>query len=214
MVEPPAPEIAFEVRISSRRDVGAGMMMVGLDPPVHAVPTHVRPGQYVWLGAWFVLASAPKRSPWEVVLRPAGDAAIALSTAPIGTLIGSAGPFGDGFPMPRNAPLVMAATGGAIAAVRAVMVERLERGEASGTHLYLGVPSPAEIPLHDEVAHWSAAGADVIVCASTEGQRVQDVAQSLAVPPGTTLLLAGHERMIEAMQTLAKEKGLAAYVNY
>jgi NAD(P)H-flavin reductase len=214
MQEPPAPEIAFEVRLRSRRNAGAGMVVVGLDPPPDAAASYASPGQYVWLGAWFVLASSPARAPWEVVLRPAGEAAIALATAPIGTMIGSAGPFGDGFPMPRGAPLVMAATGGAIAAARAVMVERLDRDEMKTTHLFLGVASPEEIPLQDEVERWRAAGADVVVCASSEGRRVQDAAAELDVPAGTTLLLVGHAAMIEAMQSLAEKKRLAAYVNY
>lgn len=215
MQEPPAPEIAFDARIKARREVGAGLFLVTLDAPEEALAAHTRPGQYIWLGSWFVLASPPGHASWDVVLRPAGDAAIALVRAPIGTAIPAAGPFGDGFPIARGATLVIAATGGAIAAVRAVMEDRIEHDEARATHLYLGASLPDELPLADELASWRAAGATVVPCISSEEGRVQDVARKrLGVPAGTIVLLAGHPGMIEGMQALAQERGWSAHVNY
>jgi NAD(P)H-flavin reductase len=213
--EPPPPKIAFQTRIAARKDAGAGLLLVALEPPASAAAAHLRPGQYVWLGAWFVLASAPGHSNWEVVLRPAGDAAIKLATAPIGTAIDAAGPFGEGFPMAIGEALVIAATGGAIAAVRAIMDCRIEHGDAKSTQLFLGVRTRAELPLQDEVAEWTKAGADVVICISSEDARVQDVARKrMNAPAGTTLLLAGHPGMIDAMKALAAERGLVAHVNY
>jgi NAD(P)H-flavin reductase len=215
MQEPPAPQTSFEVRISDRQAVGGGLTLVELEVPPNVAEAHTRPGQYVWLGSWFVLASPPGNPKWEVVLRPAGEAAIQLVNAPIGTAVPAAGPFGDGFPTARSEPLVIAATAGAIAAVRTVMIDRIDHGDATKTHLYLGVSTRDHLPMQTELARWVEAGAEIVPCISTDNGRVQDVARSrLVVPRGTVLLLAGQPGMIEAMQELARLKGLAAYVNY
>lgn len=220
MEEPPAPKTSFHARISARHAVGGGLTLVELEVPPHVANEHARPGQYVWLGSWFVLASPPGNPKWEVVLRPAGEAAIHLVNAAIGTFVQAAGPFGDGFPTARGEPLVMAATGGAIAAVRAVMIDRIDHGDAARTHLYLGVTAREHLPMQAELARWSTAGAEIVPCISTlptgeGGGRVQEVARlRLLVPRGTTVLLAGQPGMIEAMQELAREKGLTAYVNF
>jgi NAD(P)H-flavin reductase len=214
MQEPPAPTPSFEARISSRHAVGGGLTLVELEVPSNVVTQHTRPGQYVWLGSWFVLASPPGNPKWEVVLRPAGEAALQLVNAPIGTALPAAGPFGNGFPTARGELLVIAATGGAIAAVRAVMIDRIEHGDAAKTQLFLGVSARDHLPMQSELARWAEAGAEIIPCISTEGGRVPDVVRSRLVPRGTIVLLAGQPGMIEAMQELALEKGLVAYVNF
>jgi NAD(P)H-flavin reductase len=116
----------------------------------------------------------------------------------------------------------MAATGGAIAAVRAVMWERIEKGDARETTLFIGVAQEADLPLTHELQAWRREGIAVIVCtsrATIEDEThahgyVQDVARKrLRSAAKTPLLLVGHAKMIEGMRDVAKEKDLIAYVN-
>jgi NAD(P)H-flavin reductase len=169
-----------------------------------------------------VLGCLHGKRTWEIVIRPSGDAAEALARAPLGTSIEAGGPFGVGFPRAHGRRLIMAATGRAIAAVRAVMQERIADGDGSKTTLFIGVTREAELPLPWEAKSWLENGAEVVICTSQQELedathakgRVQDVvARRLDAPAGTPLLLVGHAGMIEAMKAWAKTKDLDAYVN-
>lgn len=185
------------------------------------------PGQYVELRTsrgrgFFVLAGDVGVSPWELLVRNAGDAADALVTAELGTSFDISAPLGDGFPVDRalDRHLVVAVVGSALAVARPLLRMRCDGGKASATHLYVGARSAAELPLADEIERWTQSGAEVVLCLSRgeldhdleripaarrEPGYVQDVVARHVEGgriPRAMVFAAGPESMLSAMRDL------------
>jgi NAD(P)H-flavin reductase len=212
--------------LASRRDAGAGLLLVSLDVDPTLARAYTAPGQYVELftprgNGYFVLAGSLGDPVWELLVRNAGDAADALFNAPIGSSFEVTAPIGGGFPVERatGRVLVLAVVGSALAVARPIVARRIAEGAAARTHVYVGARTPADVPLADEVAAWSADGVNVVLCLSRtsgelergDGARreagyVQDVMRRDVGQLGPSVLVfaAGPEGMLTAMRDLPR----------
>lgn len=159
--------------LAGRRDAGGGLTLIGLDVDAALARAYGAPGQYIELrtergNGYFVLAGALGRSPFELLVRNAGDAADVLVTAPLGTDLEITPPLGDGFPADRGTgrQLVIAVVGSALAVARPLVGRRLDEKVAERTHVYIGARSAVDVPLAEEVEAWSEAGVEVVLCLS------------------------------------------------
>jgi NAD(P)H-flavin reductase len=161
--------------LAARRDAGGGLTLIGLDVDASLARGYAAPGQYVELrtargNGYFVLAGALGRSPFELLVRNAGDAADVLVTSPMGTELEVTPPLGDGFPADRatGRQLVVAVVGSALAVARPLVSRRIDERVAGRTHVYIGARSALDVPLPEEVEAWSAAGVEVVLCLSRQ----------------------------------------------
>jgi NAD(P)H-flavin reductase len=158
--------------LSARRDAGGTLLLVTLlvEPAVAAA--YVAPGQYIEVAVpkgagYFALAGEPGDPAWELLVRSAGGAADDLASLPVGSPLDVSRPLGRGFPLQRahGRPLVVAAVGSAIAAARPLLRRRIAAGDGRRTVVLLGVRTPDDVPLADEVEQWSE-DTEVILCLS------------------------------------------------
>lgn len=214
--------------ISERSPAGGDLLLVGLDVDEATAAKYVAPGQYVRVtpevgdAGYFVLASDPGDPRWQLLVRNAGDAADVLVRKPLGSTVNVSDPIGAGFPMDaaRDRTVVLAVAGTALAVARPILRERLPRGRAGDTFIFLGVRSPRDVPLAGEVERWIAAGVRVVLCLSRpeseEDERVLPAASRFAgyvqdalarardegtLPPSPLVLAAGPEAMLAALRT-------------
>lgn len=159
--------------LAARRDAGGGLLLVGIDVDASLARAYAAPGQYIELrtprgNGYFVLAGALGVSPWELLVRNAGDAADVLVSSPLGTPLDVSAPLGDGFPADRatGRQLVIAVVGSALSVARPLVGRRIDEHAANRTHVYVGARSAAEVPLPEEVEAWAAAGVEVVLCLS------------------------------------------------
>jgi len=211
--------------LASRRDAGAGLLLVSLDVDATLARGYTAPGQYIELRAprgngYFVLAGSLGDPVWELLVRNAGDAADALFHAPIGTSFEVTAPLGEGFPVERatGRVLALAVVGSALAVARPIVARRIAEGAASRTHVYVGARTAADVPLADEVAAWSVDGVNVVLCLSRssgeleragarkEAGYVQDVMRRDVdrLGPSVLVFAAGPEAMLTAMRDLPR----------
>jgi sulfhydrogenase subunit gamma (sulfur reductase) len=219
-----------QARVLARTEAGGGLVLLSIRPEESARRTYVRAGQYVSVhvasvSSYFALAWEAGAATWELILRPGGDAADAILAMPEDGEITTSGALGPGFPLDeaRRRPLLLAATGSGVAAMRPVVMHRLRDEDGSRTELLLGVRTMAEVPLPVEIAAWRASGVRVTICLSRddgrgqdEGDRagyargyVQDVARGLAAHRGGMVFAAGVKPMIEGIRALAQDLGIA-----
>jgi NAD(P)H-flavin reductase len=222
--------------LAARRDAGGGLLLVTLDVGAELARAYTLPGQYIELttaagAGYFVLAGAPGATPWELLVKNAGDVADALGSLPLGSSVGVAGPMGEGFDLAHAGarPVVMAVVGSALAFARPVMATRIAQGAARATFLFLGLRAPTDLPIPDEVAAWCEAGVSVVLCLSRSelehhpdvlprAQRavgyVQDAlaraVEAGAVIPSALVLVAGPDAMLADMRALAATHGAAS----
>lgn len=159
--------------LTARRDAGGGLTFVALDVDASAARGYAAPGQYIELrtergNGYFVLAGTLGVSPFELLVRNAGDAADVLVNAPLGTTLETSMPLGDGFPADRatGRDLVVAVVGSALAVARPLLARRIDERSAAKTHVYVGARSARDVPLAEEVEAWAAAGVEVVLCLS------------------------------------------------
>jgi sulfhydrogenase subunit gamma (sulfur reductase) len=229
------PERAFHLaRLIAREDAGGGLVTLTIAPSDPVRATYERPGQYVSARAgelevvgapagYFVLAGDVGAPAWQLILRPGGTSADPLLALRAGAHLVTTEALGGGFPCDeaRGRPLLVAATGSGIAAVRPVVARRLGDGDAESTDVLLGVRVRADIPLAGEMDRWRRAGVAVIVCLSREdvpaggdgfaSGYVQDVARRRARPAasGAMIFAAGVKGMVEGIRRLASEIGVS-----
>lgn len=160
-------------RLAGREDVGGGLARVTVDPEGALLTTYRQAGQYVEMRVdgetgFFVLASDPGASPWELIMRSGGGASDVVLTIQVGSPIELTGALGDGFPVAEVAgrPLVIAINGTGVAAVPPIVHRRIRDGDAGLTHVFLGLRSRDELPLAEELRSWQQSGVDVVVCLS------------------------------------------------
>lgn len=224
--------------LSARHDAGGGLVLVSLDVDADLARAYVAAGQYVEVKAergngYFVLAGEVGRSPWELLVRNAGDAADALVTGPLRARIEISSPLGDGFPTPpTDRALTVVVAGSAFAVARPVVRQRLAAGAACRTHVYVGVRGLADVPLAREVSTWASAGVAVVLCLSRaaavdpaseiaslpreRGYVQQVIADALAggrVPADGLVVAAGPEAMLAEMRVLGAARGVEVVTN-
>jgi sulfhydrogenase subunit gamma (sulfur reductase) len=215
--------------LSSRRDAGGDLLLVALEVDEHMSRAYTTPGQYVEVkteagNGYFVLASAVGASPWELLVKNAGDAADALFSRPLGSTLEVEGPLGTGFPFAQmdGRHVVIAVVGSALAVARPVLAQRIAKGVAAATHLFLGLRSPLDLPIHEEVQEWVDRGIAVVLCLSRSElehhaevlprahrfagyvqralRRALDTGE---VPHGALVIAAGPPEMLADLQVLA-----------
>jgi len=232
----------FDARVLAREDAGGGLVLVTLDPHEEVRGSYTKPGQYVAARSGasaadaaheglFVLAGDVGADSWQLVLRPGGSAADAI-LGEASQSLHTSGALGTGFPWEeaRGRPLLLAATGSGVAAMRPVVGLRIRNGDGPRTELLVGVRVRNDTPLGPELERWRKAGVHVTVClsreSSPEGSRgtddgyragyVQDVARERAAAGRNALasgngmiFAAGVKPMIEGMRRVAGELGVA-----
>jgi NAD(P)H-flavin reductase len=215
--------------LAGRRDAGGGLTLVALDVDPEASRSYTTPGQYVEVkvdkgNGYFVLAGDVAAPRWELVVRNAGDAADALTSAPIGSAIEISAALGLGFPIDAavGRPLGVAVVGTALAVARPILRRRIAEGDARRTYVFLGVRSAGDVPLVAEVDAWSVEGARVTLCLSrpaapedarllSRATRRQSYVQRAVVhaieagelPEGALVVAAGPEEMLADMRALS-----------
>lgn len=159
--------------LAARRDAGGGLTLVGVEVDASLARGYAAPGQYIELrtergNGYFVLAGALGVSPFELLVRNAGDAADVLVNSPLGAPLEVSAPLGDGFPADRatGRDLVVAVVGSALAVARPLVARRIDEHAAARTHVYVGARSAGDVPLPEEVEAWAAAGVEVVLCLS------------------------------------------------
>ncbi len=225
--------------LSARSDAGGGLLLVTLDVDAERARAYTAPGQYVEVRTasahgFFVLASQIGETPWELLVKNAGDAADALVSLPFGSTIEVKGPMGKGFAVARivDRPVVVAVVGSALAVARPVLATRIAEGVAENTFLFLGLRAPTDLPIADEVAAWSDQGVNVVLCLSRaelehhpevlpKAKRAMgyvQVAVARAVeagvlPPGALAVVAGPDAMLADMRALSRTAPIEVVTN-
>jgi len=225
--------------LSARSDAGGGLLLVALDVDAERARAYTAPGQYVEVRTasahgFFVLASQIGETPWELLVKNAGDAADALVSLPFGSTIEVKGPMGKGFAVARivDRPVVVAVVGSALAVARPVLATRIAEGVAENTFLFLGLRAPTDLPIADEVAAWSDQGVNVVLCLSRaelehhpevlpKAKRAMgyvQVAVARAVeagvlPPGALAVVAGPDAMLADMRALSRTAPIEVVTN-
>ena len=225
--------------LSARSDAGGGLLLVALDVDAERARAYTAPGQYVEVRTasahgFFVLASQVGETPWELLVKNAGDAADALVSLPFGSTIEVKGPMGKGFAVARivDRPVVVAVVGSALAVARPVLATRIAEGVAENTFLFLGLRAPTDLPIADEVAAWSDQGVNVVLCLSRvelehhpevlpKAKRAMgyvQVAVARAVeagvlPPGALAVVAGPDAMLADMRALSRTAPIEVVTN-
>jgi NAD(P)H-flavin reductase len=238
MAKEHASTAVHPARVLSHADAGGGLVLLVLEPAKVTKETYVRAGQYVSIQAsspakpppgYFVLAGDTGGETWELVIRPSGDSASAILAVPDeGQLLTSVA-LGAGFPFEeaRGRPLLLAATGSGVAAMRPVVAHRVREGDGARTELLLGVRGVADVPLSSEIARWRSGGVRATVCLSRDEAPpgvvgfakgyVQDVARQRAdtthaaygAHRGGMIFAAGVKPMIDGVRALARELGVS-----
>ncbi len=195
--------------------------------------SYTRSGQYVRVFAgesdgYFVLASEPLASDWELLVRSAGDAAHHILAVPVGGSVEVSPAQGPGFPVEeaRGQSLVIAVVASAIGAARSVIRQRLADGDAANTALYLGARDAARLPLVNEIDEWTRAGIREVVCVSQRGEEgrkgaargyvqtvlAAEVARG-ALLRGTRVFTAGPAEMMSDIVALGAAHAFGVYTN-
>jgi len=218
-------------RLIDREEVGGNLVLVSLQPEPGVRDSYARPGQYVSVRAdgassHFVLAGEVAASRWQLLVRPGGTVANAIIALPPDENVETTRAVGAGFPVAeaRERPLLLAATGSGIAAMRPVIHDRIDSHDAGNTWLYLGIRTQRDVPLAGELAEWRQKGVHVTVCLSRDAASsgdtvfaegyVQDVARrrmakSMSRAKGAMIFAAGVKEMIAGMRSLALGLGIA-----
>ncbi|MBL9037083.1 MAG: NAD-binding oxidoreductase [Archangium sp.] len=211
-------------QVVERRPVSRAVFTVRLEVPPEVATSAQRPGQYVRVSvdgeamSYFVLASPPGSTVFELLVREGSAVADALRVEPW-VNVGLA--EGRGFPLEQvtERQLLLIGTGTGVAALRSVL--RAKRYPAGRVHLLHGIRSPDELPYADEHDAWRADGVRVTVTATLPnsawtGQvgRVQD---HLALLPArdAVAFVCGHVEMeSEVSRALLSAGAAGVYVNH
>lgn len=207
--------------------VGGGLTRVSLDVPEDRRASYAHAGQYVEVTidaarGYFALAGPIGAPTWELLVRSSGGASEALLARGPGAVVDVSPALGRGFPdVALGAERLVVAVAGSAIAIAPPIVAR--RG-AGSTHLYVGVRTPADTPLLDELRAWRARGFAVTLCASRaiDGEvglpvtkaYVQDaIARDRAtIGAPATVLAAGPDGLVAAVRALGGDD-LSVYTN-
>ena len=216
--------------LAARRDAGGGLLLVSIEVAPHVARSYTAPGQYIEVktelgDGYFVLANDVGARPWQLLVKSSGGAADALATLPVGSVLDIEGPLGSGFSVERmeERHVVVAVVASALGVARPVVRRRIEDGAAQATHLFVGLRSPTDLPIADEIESWMGQGVMVVLCLSRSeldhhaellprARRVTGYVQhALAralesgdVPHGTLVIAAGPDELLADMRSLAE----------
>jgi len=212
------PTPLHQARVVAVEPHVGGLVWVRVDVAPEQVASHRVPGQYVYADVdgrtgYFALANREGKGPWEFLLRAAGGASEALLYKAPGDVILLSHALGGGFPADRvrGQPLSVVVTAGAFGAVRSVLAQRVETGDAARTALYLGTRARNEVPVPEELERLARDGVRVHVSLSDEAQVsepgffpgfVQDQLRS-HWDGKTPIFLAGFPAMLDAVREVA-----------
>jgi hypothetical protein len=161
--------------ITSRSDLGGGLLQMELTIPSSTAQSYVRVGQYTRVqanahSAFFFLAGNPGAPTWTLVLRAQGDVAEYLAQAPLGANVEVSDALSDGFAWDLIAEMNVAVllVGSGFGAAFSVLHRRLfERQNAKTprvTRLYVGVAQTSDPPAPGFLKAQQALGVEVILC--------------------------------------------------
>lgn len=174
-VAEPVSMIPLPYRVVSRRQDTSDTATVVLEPVAQALPAW-SPGQFTMVYAFGVgeipisvsggtpAAAAGASAPQiHHTVRSVGAVSAAIVGAPIGTVLGLRGPFGQGWPAaPEGQSVVVMAGGIGLAPLRPVITSALER-KAGRLTVLIGARTPGDLLYTFEYDEWRAAGATVLV---------------------------------------------------
>lgn len=216
------PPSLFPSRVRAVQPHVGGLVWVRVEVTPEQLASHRVPGQYAYVEVdgctgYFALANRPGEGPWEFLLRDAGGASEALVQRAPGDMILLSAAIGGGFPVDRvrGQPLSVVVTAGAIGAVRALLAERVESGDAAHTILYLGTRTRDDVPVPEELELLARGGVRVQISLSEEtavpepgffAGFVQDQLQR-HWDGKTAIFLAGFPAMLDAVREVAAEHG-------
>lgn len=206
-------------------EVGPGLALLRLDVPAAIASTFHSAGQYHRLRvgdgpeAVLAMASAPGETPFEYVVKRAGDGGALLGAATAGgaLLVGPA--EGHGFPLDAAAgrPLLLVGTGTGFAPLRSVVLSVLRQRQRFGpvTALY-GAATPGHLVWARDFDDWAAHGVAVRATvtqpdADWAGRvgRVQAHLEALAVDDAVAFL-CGQAEMVRDVRGALERRGLPA----
>jgi NAD(P)H-flavin reductase len=225
--------------LSEREPVGGALLRVRLSVEPSVAATHTRHGQFVEVrhdlapegpvsneatipaavrGA-FALASPPGSSTWDFLMKEGGAVTERVLTLDLGARVKVSAAQGHGFPLEeaKGRPLVLAVTGGGIAAVLTAAGARLEDGAAARTYLLYGVRERGDVALEPELAAFRSAGMEVAICLSREHIHesgffrgyVQQVARERKwMLTNGLVFAAGNKEMVAGVRQAAPDLGL------
>jgi ferredoxin-NADP reductase len=159
--------------LSSRSDLGGGLIQLGLTPAAATAQSYVQVGQYtrVTVGgnsALFFLAGTPGAANWTLVLRAHGAVAEHLARAPLGTTVDVSDAQSDGFawPLIANMNVALLLVGSGFGAVFSILQKRLEERKHAHTvtRVYVGVVQPNDPPAPGFLKAQQALGVEIILC--------------------------------------------------
>lgn len=226
-----APRERFPCTIAALEADGAALQLrVRLDSPILAASLR-RPGQYTTLALgelaprFGVIAQAPgeRDDAWDFLISRDSTLGRALASCAVGDPISLTEAEGPGFDMQRldGEPLLVFATGSAIAAARPVIQHLLrERPQAlARCAVYYGERRWDAFSYKDELARWIGAGCAVWrVCELTEDgaptalhsiqQAFARDAQAMGDLGRAVALLAGSPPMLRAVSVELMTRGL------
>jgi len=214
-------------RVVDRRVETADVVTISLEPE-EGRPPAFQPGQFNMVTAFGIgesaisISSAPGAvGPIEHTVRAVGPVTHALTTRPVGALVGVRGPFGSDWQMSDLAPHVLIVAGGiGLAPLRGVVRTLLSRPMAGDDRLLVlvGARSPDQLLFRAEFDQWRRAGAYVAptvdVGAPGWDGRVDVVTSLLPTTPfdpaRTVALVCGPEVMIRFTARALMDGGVPA----
>lgn len=213
-----------------KTNAGGGLVRVTLRPPDDVHVEYMYPGQYLELRVgdakgYFVIASDPGGSTWELLLRPAPGASESALALPVGATLQISRAQGQGFGVGRfqGKPLVLALAGSGVAVAKPVASARSAQ-DLARTFVYLGLRDALDPPGRQELEWLQSKGVPVVLCESgaaaamrptpafeTEPGRLQDVlARRGATALARDVIFAGPDGAAKALVQL----GFAVHHNH
>jgi anaerobic sulfite reductase subunit B len=159
--------------VSSRRQDTVDTVTLTLEPPDGAAPA-IAPGQFMMVyafGIGEVPISVSGASATDVALtvRAVGAVSQAICSAPVGSMLGLRGPFGNSWPLAAaaGADVIVVAGGIGLAPLR-MLIRRVigDRAAFSAFCVLYGARAPGDLLYLDEIARWRQA-ADVAITVDT-----------------------------------------------
>lgn len=190
-----------------RESARATGLRLEVEPPWLAA--HLRPGQYVRVGAAGVplaIASAPGQ-PVELLL---GDEARGFVSPRVGDTLPISAPEGAGFALDdaRGQELLVFAIGTAASAARALVDTIVADRAAYGrVRLYLGAHTLEEHFYRGEDARWTAAGVEVVRAVSKPWIQALFLAADRPAT-GARAFAVGHQALVAGVREAIAARGL------
>ena len=169
----------FPATVLSNQPAAEAQVLLTFDVPSEVWSAHIQPAQYVdiilpdmtpWRGT---IANRPGMSRFEFLVKDVGDRSRRIASLAPGESVRITPPMGDGFPVLayRRMDVVMAASGVAICAMRAVIDEiLLQRTDWHRILVFYGERTADRFAFAEERERWREAGIDVFLTASRPSQ--------------------------------------------